>query len=86
MRDRGLSVDLMPELYVAEHLAEALKRNAGRHDKVAVLKGNLSRDVIKKTLTPLGIQVSEWILYETVRDEKGILELKEAAKHASFDL
>lgn len=85
LRDRGLSVDLMPELYVAEHLAEALKQNAGRHDKVVVLKGNLSRDVIKKTLSPLGIQVSEWILYETVRDERGILDLKEAAKHASFD-
>lgn len=84
MRDRGLSVDLMPELYVAEHLAEALKQNAGRHDKVVVLKGNLSRDVIKKTLSPLGIQVSEWILYETVRDERGILDLKEAKKARVF--
>ncbi|KAA6481831.1 uroporphyrinogen-III synthase [Bacillus swezeyi] len=85
LRDRDLPVDLMPDVYVAEQLAEALKQKVSRDDKVAVLKGNLSRDVIQKTLSPLGIDISEWTLYETVPDQRGIHELKEAAARKSFD-
>ncbi|MFN2745049.1 uroporphyrinogen-III synthase [Bacillus sp. z60-18] len=85
LRDRRLDIDLIPDLYVAEQLAEALKQQLNRGEKVAVIKGNLSRDVIKKTLSPLGIDVSEWTLYETVPDRRGIRDLKGVAKREAFD-
>lgn len=85
LEDRNVQVDLIPKLYVAEQLAEALKQQVGPNDKVAVLKGNLSRDVIKESLSPLGVDISEWILYETVPDCEGIRELREAAARESFD-
>ncbi|MDA7027590.1 uroporphyrinogen-III synthase [Bacillus sp. CLL-7-23] len=85
IRDRHLAVDLVPDLYVAEQLAEALKEKVGQNDKVMVVKGNLGRNVIKDTLAPLGIDISESILYQTVPDSDGILKLRETAKFESFD-
>lgn len=85
LEDRNVRVDLIPERYIAEELAEALRQKVGRSDKVAVLKGNLSRDVIKETLTPFGVDISEWVLYETVPDTEGLRQLKDAAAREAFD-
>lgn len=75
----------MPHDYIAERLADALKQHAEPSERITVIKGNLSRDVIKKELTPLGFVVKEWVVYETVPDEDGIKELKNAANQHLFD-
>ncbi|MGQ5176884.1 uroporphyrinogen-III synthase [Bacillus halotolerans] len=81
----NVSVDVMPHDYIAEQLADALKQHAEPSERISVIKGNLSRDVIKKELTPLGYEVKEWVVYETVPDEDGIEKLKNAANQYSFD-
>ena len=75
----------MPDEYVAECLADTLKRHASAAEPISVIKGNLSRDVIKAELEPLGYQIREWVLYNTIQDEKGMDELRRAASRSHFD-
>ncbi|PRR93986.1 uroporphyrinogen-III synthase [Bacillus atrophaeus] len=85
LQTRHVTVDVMPDTYIAECLADTLKKHALISDRVTVIKGNLSRGVIKTELEPLGFQVREWVLYNTVPDEQGIAELRQAAGRSSFD-
>lgn len=85
LKMHNVSVDVMPQEYIAEQLADALKQHAEPGETITVMKGNLSRDVIKQELVPLGFEVKEWVLYETIPDEEGIEALKDAAGQYSFD-
>ncbi|BBP91262.1 hypothetical protein BsIDN1_48800 [Bacillus safensis] len=85
LEQHGLKVDVVPERFIAEELADALLDHVRPGERVFVAKGHLSRDVVKETLIPLGIEVKEWILYETVKDEEGIAALKSAMTKQSFD-
>lgn len=75
----------MPKDYIAEQLAETLKQHAEPAERITVIKGNLSRDVVKQELVPLGFEVKEWVVYETIPDEEGIEDLKKCASQYSFD-
>ncbi|MFS0654671.1 uroporphyrinogen-III synthase [Bacillus sp. 179-C3.3 HS] len=85
LQQHGIKVDVVPERYIAEELADALVMHVRPGERVFVAKGNLSRDVVKRTLTPLGIEVREWILYETIKDEEGIAALKSTMRKQPFD-
>lgn len=85
LMQHGLKVDVVPERFIAEELADALIEHVHPEECVFVAKGHLSRDVVKNTLVPLGIDVKEWIIYETVKDEDGIIALKSAMMEQSFD-
>ncbi|WP_330942330.1 uroporphyrinogen-III synthase [Bacillus velezensis] len=85
LKERGARTDAMPDEYVAECLADTLKRHASAAEPVSLIKGNLSRDVIKAELEPLGYQIREWVLYNTIQDEKGMDELRRAASRSHFD-
>lgn len=85
LEQNGFKVNVVPERFIAEELADALIEHVLPGECVFVAKGHLSRDVVKQTLVPLGTQVKEWILYETVKDEEGIAALKSAMREPSFD-
>ena len=85
LEQHGFKVDVVPERFIAEELADALLDHVLPGERVFVAKGHLSRDVVKQTLVPLGLEVKEWILYETVKDEEGIAALKSAMMEQSFD-
>lgn len=85
LENRGVNADVMPDEYVAECLADALKLHAAVTEPITVIKGNLSRNVIKRELEPLGYQIREWVLYNTIQDEKGMDELRQAASRSHFD-
>ncbi|MBT2574222.1 uroporphyrinogen-III synthase [Bacillus sp. ISL-51] len=85
LKKRGVTADVMPDEYVAECLADTLKQHAAVTEPITVIKGNLSRDVIKTELEPLGYQIREWVLYNTIQDEKGMAELRQAASRSHFD-
>ncbi|MDM5298956.1 uroporphyrinogen-III synthase [Bacillus pumilus] len=85
LKQRGFKVDVVPERFIAEELADALMEHVLPGERIFVAKGHLSRDVVKQTLIPLGIEVKEWILYETIKDEQGIAALQLAMRRQSFD-
>jgi uroporphyrinogen-III synthase len=82
LQKAGFSVDVIPDVFVAENLASAMASHIKPEDMITVVKGNLSRDTIKKELSPLGCEISEWILYETRPDQEGIRMLRKAV-HAN---
>ncbi|MGG3573801.1 uroporphyrinogen-III synthase [Bacillus gobiensis] len=85
LQKHGFSVDVIPEIFVAENLAASLAPHVKSHDRIAVLKGNLSRDTIKKELSPLGCEITEWVLYETRPNEEGIGLLRTAITSNRLD-
>ncbi|WP_353855052.1 uroporphyrinogen-III synthase [Bacillus sp. Bos-x628] len=85
LKQHGFKVDVVPKRFIAEELADALVEHVLPGEQVFVAKGHLSRDVVKHTLIPLGIEVKEWILYKTVKDEEGMAALKAALMEQSFD-
>jgi len=76
---RGLTVEVVPEEYVAESVVESLKdRITGR--KVLLARAKVARDVIPTELRKLGAEVEVVEAYETVVPEGSKLKLREALK------
>jgi uroporphyrinogen III methyltransferase/synthase len=66
LEERGLLVDVMPEVFRAEAVIEALKDRIQTGDKVLLPRADLARQVLVDSLQQLGAQVDEVIAYQTV--------------------
>lgn len=66
MEERGLLVDVMPEVFRAEAVVEALKGRIQAGDKVLLPRADLARQVLVDSLQQLGADVHEVISYQTV--------------------
>jgi uroporphyrinogen-III synthase len=65
LRSLGLAVEVVPELYVGEALADALKDRA-RGQRVLVVRAAAARDVVPDALAAAGAQVTVVDAYRTV--------------------
>lgn len=70
LREYGINPDIEPERYVAEDLAEEIKKYVCSKDKVLAPRGNLSRPILVEELSKI-CQVDEVIIYDTVRTDTG---------------
>ncbi len=62
-----LSVDLLPEKYVAEGLIEKFKETEGvENQTIMLVRPETTRDIISKGLTEMGAIVDEAIAYRTI--------------------
>lgn len=66
LEERGLLVDVMPEVFRAEAVVEALKGRIQAGDKVLLPRADLARQVLVDSLQQLGADVHEVISYQTV--------------------
>ncbi len=66
LEERGLLVDVMPEVFRAEAVIEALKDRIQTGDKVLLPRADLARQVLVDSLQQLGADVHEVIAYQTV--------------------
>ena len=66
LEDKGLQVAVMPEVFRAEAVAEALKPLVKAGEKVLLPRADIARDVLVTTLKEMGLEVNEVIAYETV--------------------
>ncbi|HZK18535.1 MAG TPA: uroporphyrinogen-III C-methyltransferase [Clostridia bacterium] len=64
----GLNVDLVPDEYRAEALAESLKMHLKRGDSVLLPRADLARQKLVELLELAGAKVDEVITYKTVID------------------
>lgn len=69
LQKRNVVVDLIPNEFVAENLAEALKSLLSAHARVLLVKGNLARDTLREQLSNIA-DVTDWIVYETTMNEE----------------
>lgn len=66
LANRGLVVDVMPEVFRAEAVVEALTGRIQPGDHVLLPRADLARQVLVDSLQQLGAQVDEVIAYQTV--------------------
>lgn len=66
LEERGLLVDVMPEVFRAEAVLEALQGRIQSGDKILLPRADLARQVLVDSLKKLGAQVDEVVAYQTV--------------------
>lgn len=66
LEERGLIVEVMPEVFRAEAVVEALTGKIQPGDKVLVPRADLARQVLIDSLVSMGAEVNEVIAYRTV--------------------
>jgi len=64
LKERGLKVDLMPREFVAERVAEELKKRPGR-GRVLLARADIARDALPRLLRKAGFSVEEATAYRT---------------------
>ncbi|GMB07445.1 uroporphyrinogen-III synthase [Thermolongibacillus altinsuensis] len=57
-------IDLVPDEFVAESLAEAMKQHVQKGERILLVKGNLARETLRNELQSFA-QVTDFIVYET---------------------
>lgn len=67
--DRGLIVDVVPALYVAEEVVKALRRKLVKGDRVLLVRAAVARDIIPVELAGMGVKVDVREAYRTVLPE-----------------
>ena len=75
LEERGLLVDVMPEVFRAEAVVAALEGRIQKGDKVLLPRADLARQVLVDSLQQLGAQVDEIIAYQTVLADTSDTEL-----------
>lgn len=75
LEERGLLVDVMPEVFRAEAVIEALKDRITPGDRVLLPRADLARQVLVDSLQQLGAQVDEVIAYQTMLADAADTEL-----------
>ena len=63
----GLRVEVMPEVFRAEAVAEALQGHISSAGRVLIPRSNLGRAVLVDELEKMGMEVDDVIAYETVQ-------------------
>lgn len=66
LEERGLLVDVMPEVFRAEAVLDALRGRIQSGDKILLPRADLARQVLVDSLQKLGAQVDEVVAYQTV--------------------
>lgn len=83
----GLAVDVLPQRFVAEGLAEALRaRDDVRGARVLFAKAEGARDVLPAALREMGASVDEVPVYRTVPDAEGAATARDALERGEVDV
>ena len=80
----GLRADLRPERNVAESLAEAFSRIDVRGRRVLLPRPAVAREVLPEALTAMGAEVTEVVVYRTVRPAAHPEGLRERLRRAGL--
>ncbi|WP_062355386.1 uroporphyrinogen-III synthase [Bacillus kwashiorkori] len=86
LQNFGVTATLVPEKFTGEWLASEMLPLMTDKDSVCVIKGNLARDIVGKSLTEQGISVSEIIIYETYFPTENKSALLAAMQNKTLDL
>jgi len=82
----GLRADLRPERNVAESLTEAFSRLDVRGKRVLLPRPAVAREVLPEALAAMGAEVTEVVVYRTVRPAAHLEGLRERLRRGEIDL
>ena len=80
----GIKVDLVPERFTQESVAQLLKQNLKKEDQVLLIQGNLARDVLYTALKE-SYSVDTLVLYDTILNEDSKQRLKQLLNTEHID-
>lgn len=83
---KGLTIDLVPDTFDGEHLAQTLLKVIGKNEKVLFPKSHLSRDVLTDELIKANIEIDNPVIYETVFNTSHKLALNKLIRKGELDL
>jgi uroporphyrinogen-III synthase len=87
LAERGMSVEIVPERFVAEGLLEAMaKRNDVRGSRVLLPRAEGARAVLPDGLRTLGADVVEVPIYRAARDARGSSALARRLTRGEIDV
>jgi uroporphyrinogen III methyltransferase/synthase len=87
LRDYGLRVDLIPETFTGEGLAEALiKSGAGQGSSILLPRAEKAREVLPEMLSKAGARVTVAPVYRNVPPQGRKDELRQRLEERSIDL
>ncbi len=87
LRDYGLKVDLIPEKFTGEGLAEALiKAGVGKDDRILLPRAEKAREVLPEMLGKAGAKVTVAPVYRNVPPQGRKDELRQRLEEQSIDL
>lgn len=82
---RGLLCELLPAVFQAEALLEAVQGLLVPGQKVLLPTANIARDTLQQGLNALGLDVTKIDMYETVLDGEGGEEVLELLREGKID-
>ncbi|CUA78710.1 uroporphyrinogen-III synthase [Anoxybacillus suryakundensis] len=85
LQKRNVTVDLIPNEFVAESLSETLQPLLSTDTRVLLVKGNLARDTLREQLSNMA-DVTEWVVYETTYNEEAKPQLINLLCHRMIDV
>lgn len=86
LRNKGITVDLMPEEYVAEDLLNAITSQIFDGSRILLPRGNLARGMLPRELQAKGYEIQELTVYETIMNEEKQDELLELLLQKKLDI
>lgn len=88
LEDRGIIVDIIPDVYTAEGILEAIKDKITKGDKVLLPRADISRKALAIGLDEMGAIVEDMDIYRTTvptyRREELVEILKEPVDYITF--
>lgn len=70
LKDKGIRVDVMPDVYEASHLFASLKGLLKGTERILLARGNLAKTEIVDRLRELGCETTDLVVYETKCNEQ----------------
>ncbi|MCH6267745.1 uroporphyrinogen-III synthase [Neobacillus citreus] len=86
LKERGIRVDFVPSVYVAEEFVEEFLPHVERGCRVLLPKGNLAREYIATGLRKAGAVVDELIIYENYMPEESREKLAKMLSERELDI
>ncbi|GHH97206.1 uroporphyrinogen-III synthase [Neobacillus kokaensis] len=86
LKKKGLSVEFVPTVYVAEAFVEEFLPYIQKGDRVLIPKGNLARDYIASSLAQAGAEVDEVVIYENYLPDESRGQLAEMLGSGQLDI
>ncbi|MFQ6132377.1 MAG: uroporphyrinogen-III C-methyltransferase [Armatimonadota bacterium] len=85
LEEKGLRVDLVPDEYIAEAVAEALGEQGIAGKRVLLARARAAREVLPERLREMGAEVDVAPAYETVLEESEAEPMRERLRRGEVD-
>lgn len=87
VEDRGVLVDLLPEVYDGKSLGEAIRRNCTDGDRILLPRASIgNNELIDELAKNPNLKISDIPTYDTVYQKPEIIKLKEEFELGNIDL